>query len=86
MYQAGLVRLAKGVARLAEQVDDPSRRQRPVTIDQLLKAQAGQVFHHIIESAIRGAAIVVDLDGVGVRQPRRRLDLELEPSQHPGFL
>ena len=86
MNQAGLVRLAEGIARLAQEVDDPTRRQRAMAIDQFLKAQAGQIFHHIIKSAVLGAAVVEDLDRVPVRQPGRRPHLELEPGQYPGLL
>ena len=57
--------------------------KRTVAIDELLEAQAGQVFHHVIECAVLGAAVVEDLDRVPVRQPGRRPHLELEPGQDP---
>ena len=47
------------------------------------RLRPGQVFHHVIERAVVGAAVVVDLDGVPVREPGRRPDLALEAGQDP---
>ena len=52
----------------------------------MLQAQTGQVFHHIIKRAVIGAAVIVHLDGVPVRELGRRPDLEFEPGQDPGLL
>ena len=68
-------------ADLAEQVDDPPGRQRAGPAHQVGEAQALEVLHHVVERAVVGVAVVVDLDRVGVRQPGGRLHLALEPGQ-----
>ena len=79
--QAQAVRLGQPRADLAEQVDDPPGRQRAGLAHQVGEAQALEVFHHVVERAVVGVAVVVDLDRVGVRQPGGRLHLALEPGQ-----
>ena len=79
--QARRVRLAQRLADLPQQVDRPPGRQGAVALDQLGQAQARQVFHDVVVGPVLGAAVVVDLDGVRVRERGRQADLALEPRQ-----
>ena len=68
MNQPVAVRLGQRVAGLHQQMNGPRRGNRPVLFDQLVQAQPGQVFHHVIERAVVGASVVEDFDRVPVRQ------------------
>ena len=81
VYQADGMGLGQSGTDLAEEVNDPSGGQRAVLLHEVLQAHPRQVFHHIIKGPIVGVAVVVDLDRVGMRKPRGRLDLALESGQ-----
>ena len=68
-------------ADLAEKVNRPARRQRAGLADQVSQAEPFEVFHHVVERAVVGATVVVDLDRIRVGEPRRRLHLPLEPGR-----
>ena len=71
----------KRPADLPQQVDRPPRRQGAVALDQLGQAQARQVLHDVVVGPVLGPAVVVDLDGVRVRERGGEPDLALEPRQ-----
>ena len=50
---------------------DQVGRQRTMPLEQVLQAQAGQVFHNIEKCAVVGTAVVVDFDNVPVRKLSR---------------
>ena len=75
------VGLAQGFADLPQEMNGPFRRQRPVIPDEFLQAQPRQQFHHVVERAVVGVAVVVDLDGVPVGQLGRGLHFALKPCQ-----
>ena len=50
---------------------------------EILEVDAVQVFHGVIEHAVRRAAVVIDRDGVRVGQHRGQLHLALEPLHVP---
>ena len=75
------MRFAQRIAGLSQQVNHALGRQRAVAVDQVRQAQAGQVFHDVIKCAILGAAVIENLDGVPVREPRGRPDFALEAGQ-----
>src|SRR5262245_11582785 len=79
MDEADGMGLVQCPAQLLQEMNRSSWRQRTVALDYLFQRQPGQVFHDIIEGSVLGAAVVEDLDGVRVRQGRRRLHLALEP-------
>ena len=79
--QADPVGFLQGTADLAQEMDGPSGRQGTVARDQLVQVLAGQVFHDVVKGAVVGMAVVVNLDGVPVRQRRHRLHLALEAMQ-----
>ena len=81
MDQPGVVRLAQSPANLLQDVDHPARWLRSVTLHELLEGEAGEQLHRVIKSAVRGAPVVVDGDGVGVIQTRRELHFALEAPQ-----
>ena len=58
------MRILKRGADLAEDVDDPLRRQRPVLPDQGVEIEAVEQLHHVIQPAVLGGAEVVELHGV----------------------
>ena len=62
-------------------MDGEFRRQRAVAPNQVVQVQPRQVFHGVVERAVVGVAIVIDLDGVRVGERGRRLDLALEAQQ-----
>ena len=83
MDQPRRVGYAQRLADLPQQIHEPPRRQRAVTPDQVLQAQARQVLHDVVVGAVIGAAVVVDLDDVRVGERGGHLDLALEPDLDP---
>ena len=67
-----------------QQVHGPRTGQWAVAPDEFFQGQAVQVLHDIIKGAVRGGAVVVDLNSVRMTQGRRRLDLALEARQVVG--
>ena len=66
---------------------DAARLHRADGRDQSFEAQAGQVFHHVIERTVLGVPVVEDLHRVRVREPGRGPDLVfelLEPTRAAG--
>jgi len=76
--------LGQSVACLAQQVNDPLRRHRPVPFHQVRQAHAGQVLHHVVEDALVRAAVIEDFHRVPMGEPRRGADLALEAGQGLG--
>src|SRR5262249_51061086 len=85
VYETKPVGLGQTATDLAEQVDYAPRRKRTLFANQLCQAQTLEVFHHVVERTIVRVAVVEDLDGVRVRQPRGRPHLALEPGQGEGI-
>ena len=73
--------LFERVANLPQQIDGPRRRQSTVLVHQVVQRQAPEQLHHVVKGAVAGAAVVVNIDRVGVRQLGRRADLALEAGQ-----
>ncbi|MEJ2312066.1 MAG: hypothetical protein P8Y11_06725 [Gemmatimonadales bacterium] len=68
----------QGAQRLAQDVGDARRGQRPEALHELLEVHARQVLHRVVERVVRRSAVVEDRDRVGVREAGRELDLLLE--------
>ena len=82
--QVHAVGLAQRRADLAQEVDDARRRQRAVALDDLLERQSRQVLHHVVEGAVVGVAVVVDLHRVPVGEPGGGPHLALEAGERVG--
>ena len=65
-------------ADLAQEVDDPLRRQRPELLDQRLEVEAVEQLHHVVERAVVGDAEVVELHRVRRRERGGGARLALE--------
>ena len=78
MDEADRVRLFERAAYLPEDVHHAGRRLRSVLLDEALQRHAVEVLHRVVEDAVRRAAVVVDRDGVRVREARGDLHLALE--------
>ena len=72
------VRLGQRPAGLADQVDDPAGRHRAVALDEGVDPEPRQQFHHVVEDAVAGPPVVVNIDRVRVGQLGRGADLALE--------
>ena len=77
------MRLGERLAHLQEDVDDAAGRQRPVLAHESLEVDAVEILHHVVERALRRAAVVVDGDGVRIGEPRGQLRLALEAPKVP---
>jgi hypothetical protein len=71
----------QGTAYLTQEVNGPLGQQRPVLLHQFAEIQSRQQFHHVVEDAVAGLSIIIDFDGVPVRQLGGRPDFLLEPIQ-----
>ncbi len=70
-------------------MDGPLRRHRAEHLHKLMQVEARQVFHHIVERAIIGAAIIENLHRVPVGQCRSGLHFPFEAGERigiPGFV
>ena len=76
--QADAMGLGERAADLAQDVDDAALGLGAELAHQLVEVDAAQVFHGEIEQALRGAAVVIDGDGVGMGELAGHLDLVLE--------
>ena len=83
MDQARGMGLRQGLAGLTQEENDTTRHQRAVGCDQPFEAEAGKVFHHVIERAVLGVPVVEDLHRIRVREPGRGPDLVLELLELP---
>ncbi len=81
MDEADGVGFAESAGNLAQKRNRSFGRQRPRLIDQLLQAQAGKVFHHVIEGAIFGVAVVEDFNGIPVRERSHHAHFAFETKQ-----
>ena len=78
MHQTVPVRVLKRRAHLAQEVDDPLRRQRPVLPDQGIEVETVEQLHHVVEPAVLGDAEVVELHRVRGREGSGGARLTLE--------
>ncbi len=86
MHQPVAVRVLERGADLAQEVDHPLRRQRPVLPDQGIEIQPVEQLHHVVQPAVLGGAEVVELHRVGGLERGGRAGLALEaPEQQLGI-
>ena len=62
-------------------MNNPCRRLGAVTRNQFLQIQTVQILHGIIKESFRSVTVVIDLNGVGVRQLACQLDFALKSLQ-----
>ena len=79
MDHALVVDLGKRFAHLSHDVPQASERQCTVLRDQPVQRDAVDELHRVVQKAVRRLAVVVDLDGVRMRQLAHQPDLALEP-------
>ena len=80
------VRVLERGADLAQDVDDPLRRQRPVLSDQGVEIQAIEQLHHVVQPAVLGGAEVVELHRVRGLERGGRAGFALEaPEEQLGI-
>ena len=84
--QAVRVRVLQRGADLAQDVDDPLRRQRPVLPDQGVEVEPVEQLHHVVQPAVLGDAEIVELHRVRRRERGGGARLALEaPHQQLGI-
>jgi hypothetical protein len=64
MHQPVRMRVLERRADLAQDVDDPLRRLRPVLPDQSIEIEPVEQLHHVVQPAVLGGAEVVELHRV----------------------
>ena len=75
-----VVRLAERAAHLREDLRDAAAAAAARAADEVLEIDAAaEVLHRVVEDAVGAAAVVVDRDGVRVRELAHVLHLALEP-------
>ena len=82
--EAVRVGFGQRVADLPHEVQQASRRERAVALDELAEVVAGQELHHVVKRAVGGAAVVVDVDRVPVRELGGGADFAFEAGEHAG--
>ncbi len=82
------VRFAKGLGGLSQDANDAARVLGAVDLHEVLQVDPLEVFHGVVEDAVRSATEVVDGDRVGVGEATRLHHLPLEAANRgfPGFL
>ena len=75
MNQSQRVRLGQRIADLREDMDHPAFGQRPKTLHQVVQVQAAQIFHGIVKNAAGRVAVIINLNGVGMRELAGQADL-----------
>ena len=86
VHQAVHVRILQRGADLAQDVDGPLRRQRPVLPYQAVEIEAVEQLHHVVEPAVLSGAEVVELHRVRRLERGRGAGLPLEaPEQQLGI-
>src|SRR5262249_44491617 len=65
-------------ADLLQDVDDPPGRLGPARFHERLQVQPGEVLHGVVKNAIRGPAVVVNGNGIGMGQEACEQNLLLE--------
>src|SRR5262249_22753851 len=79
--EAALVGLGERVTGLPEDVDGALRRERAEFAPQRLAVEALEELHHVIEGAVLGRAVVVDVHGMRRAQAGRGARFPLEALQ-----
>ena len=89
MHESVSVCFAERVTGLLNEMRDAFFRERSVSFDKLLQVDARQELHHVIERAIFGVPVIVDVDGIPMSKLCRRADFafkSLENARVAGLL